>query len=227
MTNIAFAGLTAAGKTTHAQLLAEQLGYTYVSATQLLLSIVGVDDTAPGVWFRNFTEIEKRRQGDSADEELERQLLTMAANSDNLVLDTWALAWIAPQPMIRLWIESDEPSRVRKCLVSQSDPTATMEQCQELITRKDGATRTSFLRRHSFDLFRDRERYDLILDNSNLIPRATKECAATGISKFAPVVMDCVTELLEPNRSRQLNLLKDKYRPYVRKLRDSTVSRGV
>jgi hypothetical protein len=33
--NIAFAGLTAAGKTTHAKILAEQLGYEWISATTL------------------------------------------------------------------------------------------------------------------------------------------------------------------------------------------------
>jgi cytidylate kinase len=40
MTNIAFAGLTAAGKTTHARRLAADLGYDYVSATDILFEIL-------------------------------------------------------------------------------------------------------------------------------------------------------------------------------------------
>lgn len=48
MTNIAFAGLTAAGKTTHAQRLAADLGYDYVSATNILFEILRVPrDTHP------------------------------------------------------------------------------------------------------------------------------------------------------------------------------------
>src|ERR1700722_7225690 len=42
MTSIAFAGLTAAGKTTHAQRLAADLGYDYVSATDILFEILRV-----------------------------------------------------------------------------------------------------------------------------------------------------------------------------------------
>jgi hypothetical protein len=42
MTNIAFAGLTAAGKTTHARRLAADLGYSYVSATDILFEILGM-----------------------------------------------------------------------------------------------------------------------------------------------------------------------------------------
>lgn len=42
MTSIAFAGLTAAGKTTHAQRLAADLGYDYVSATNILFKILRV-----------------------------------------------------------------------------------------------------------------------------------------------------------------------------------------
>ena len=42
MTNIAFAGLTAAGKTTHARRLAADLGYGYVSATDILFEILQV-----------------------------------------------------------------------------------------------------------------------------------------------------------------------------------------
>ena len=50
MTSIAFAGLTAAGKTTHAQRLAADLGYDYVSATDILFELLRVPrDAHP--WF--------------------------------------------------------------------------------------------------------------------------------------------------------------------------------
>jgi hypothetical protein len=48
--NIAFAGLTAAGRTTHARLLAEQLGYEVVSATTIILDILGVRANPEQIW---------------------------------------------------------------------------------------------------------------------------------------------------------------------------------
>jgi len=55
MTNVAFAGLTAAGKTTHAQLLAADLGYDYISATDISFEILPVPgDTHP--WFTRPTK---------------------------------------------------------------------------------------------------------------------------------------------------------------------------
>jgi cytidylate kinase len=43
-----------------------------------------------------------------------------------------------------------------------------------------------FLRRHGFDLFRDRARYHAVLCNSHLIPGATWRDAQRGIEAFAP-----------------------------------------
>jgi cytidylate kinase len=49
MANIAFAGLTAAGKTTHARRLAADLGYSYVLATDILFEILRMPAGAPVV----------------------------------------------------------------------------------------------------------------------------------------------------------------------------------
>src|SRR3954452_3663938 len=116
--NVAFAGLTAAGKTTHARLLAEALGYDYVCATDIVLEILGMESSSRGVWFERFDEIRSARAGDGVDAELDRRLEEMAATRRSTVFDTWALAWLSPSPLVRIWIESDLASRARKCLVS-------------------------------------------------------------------------------------------------------------
>lgn len=207
-TNIAFAGLTAAGKTTHARLLAQALGYRYVSATEILLEILGIDGTAERVWFTQSGRIWAAREGDAADEELERRLLEMARTNDGIVFDTWALAWIADSPMVRVWIESDTPSRSRKCYVSQGRRKAlSVQACTALVEEKDELTRASFLRRHGFDIAYDRERYDVQLDNSQLIPSATDRAAKAGIAQFAPVIEEVVRsklELLPPGPSARI-----------------------
>src|SRR5580693_7711268 len=190
MTNIAFAGLTAAGKTTHARRLAADLGYRYVSATDILLEILQVRDRSAHLWFTQLDAITAAREGDAVDDELEARLISLARSSDRTVFDSWALAWISPSPMVRIWIESDLPSRTRKCLVSLGGQPRPLAECEALLRAKDDHNRAMFLRRHGFDLFTDRERYHAVLCNSHLIPAATGPESRRGIEEFAPVVRD-------------------------------------
>jgi len=188
--NIAIAGLTAAGKTTHARILAECLGYRYVSATELILRITQLKEDPRGVWFRNFEKLEALRAGDSLDDELERRLLAIAtAPDDRVVFDTWGLPWLYHGPLVRIWIESDAPSRLWKCYVSHlPDNPRSFTECAEFIQKKDDSTRERFLRRHGFDIYTDHDRFDAILTNTHLISGPTVEATLNGIAAFAPIV---------------------------------------
>ena len=189
MTSIAFAGLTAAGKTTHAQRLAADLDYDYVSATDILFEILRVSrDAHP--WFNQADAISAARDDGAVDAELESRLVDLARTSDRVVFDSWALAWICPVPVLRIWIESDLPSRTRKCLVSLGDEPRPLAECQGVLRSKDDYNRAMFRRRHGFDLFTDRERYHAVLCNSHLIPAATRQESRRGIEGFATVVHD-------------------------------------
>ncbi|WP_207954742.1 cytidylate kinase family protein [Saccharopolyspora elongata] len=194
--NIAFAGLTAAGKTTHARLLASELGYEYVSATDILLEMLGVDTPGDQVWFARLQEINEARGDGAVDAELEQRLLELNRTRHATVFDTWALAWIGDEPLVRIWLESDADSRARKCLVSQRQQRLGLDECRNLIDDKDTFNRELFTQRHGFDLFTDRDRYDVILCNSHLIPQATDTAAQAGIEAFAPIVHAAVTSVL-------------------------------
>jgi cytidylate kinase len=58
-----------------------------------------------------------------------------------------------------------------------------------------------FHRRHGFDLFTDRHRYDAVLCNSHLIPAATEEVANAGIEAFAPIVYAAATSVMMSDES--------------------------
>lgn len=194
--NIAFAGLTAAGKTTHARILAEQLGYEVVSATALILDIIGSRANPEKIWFTDYEKIEKAREDDHVDLELERRLRVLAESKDGLILDSWAMAYIYEGPLIRIWIESDQESRMRKCYVSQGqNKVLDLSECRQLIHNKDYRVRSQFLRRLNFDLFTDMSRYDAIINNTDLIPEPTDQCSRVGIKTFTPVVYDVIRYL--------------------------------
>jgi cytidylate kinase len=207
-TNIAFAGLTAAGKTTHARRLAEELGYDYVSATDILLDILGISGEHDQVWFTQLDHINQARDSGDVDAELEQRLLGLCRTRHRTVFDTWALAWIGSDPLVRIWIESDPASRTRKCYVSQGEaPGLGQAECRTLIRQKDNYNRKIFRRRHGFDLFTDRGRYDVVLCNSHLIPTATMAAAKTGVEAFAPVVSRAVLSVLARDRPSARALL--------------------
>ncbi len=96
--NIAFAGLTAAGKTTHARILAAQLGYEWISATALLLDLLGMSNRPEHVWFTDYKRIQQARADDRVDRELERRLSALVQSRDGLILDSWAMAYIYEGP---------------------------------------------------------------------------------------------------------------------------------
>jgi cytidylate kinase len=205
MTSIAFAGLTAAGKTTHAQRLAADLGYDYVSATDILFEILQVPrDTHP--WFNQSDAISSARDDGAVDAQLESRLVNLVRTTDRVVFDSWALAWICPVPVIRIWIESDLPSRTRKCLVSLGDKPRPVAQCETVLRAKDAYNRAMFRRRHGFDLFTDRERYHAVLCNSHLIPAATRQQSQHGIEEFAPVVRDTALAIMSADAGSMAHL---------------------
>ena len=210
--NIAFAGLTAAGKTTHARRLAADLGYSYVSATDILFQLLEVGDPGAHPWFDRLGAINAAREGDSVDSELEARLTELARTRERTVFDSWALAWICPVPVVRIWIESDLPSRTRKCLVSLGNDPRPLNECEKVLRVKDGHNRAMFRRRHGFDLFTDREHYHAVLCNSHLIPSATGQAAQRGIEAFAPVVLETALAVIAGDEAVMARLREQKPR---------------
>jgi cytidylate kinase len=205
VTSIAFAGLTAAGKTTHAQRLAADLGYDYVSATDILFEILRVPrDAHP--WFNQADAINSAREDGTVDAELESRLVALARTTDQVVFDSWALAWICPVPLIRIWIESDLPSRTRKCLVSLGDEPRPLAECEGVLRMKDDYNRAMFRQRHGFDLFTNRERYHAVLCNSHLIPAATGQESPRDVEEFAPVVRDAALAIMRADAGSMAEL---------------------
>ena len=147
-------------------------------------------------WFNQADAISAAREDGAVDAELESRLVDLARTSDRVVFDSWALAWICPVPVLRIWIESDLPSRTRKCLVSLGDEPRPLAECDEVLRAKDDYNRAMFRHRHGFDLFTDRERYHAVLCNSHLIPAATRQESRRGVEEFAPVVHDTAVAVM-------------------------------
>lgn len=193
--NVVICGLTAAGKTTHAKLLAAELGYDYVSGTATLAKLCGVPvGNDPPRWAEIADAVSARRH-DGIDAALEDELVRLCTERTRQVFDVWALPWTTDDPrLIRVWIESDLDSRTKKAYVSQGpNPVRSLPQCRTFIAEKDDANRALFLRTIGFDLFADHDVFHLKLDNSAFITEATRAASDRGIAAFAPFVSAAVT----------------------------------
>jgi cytidylate kinase len=207
--NIAISGLTAAGKTTHAKILAAELGYSYVSATEVMAGMLGIErgEVGPGFWQKYGDVIARVRDTTDLDRELDNRLIAMATSEEQLVIDAWALPWLVQQKAcISIWIESDHHSRTLKAAVSDYNKQE-LAWYGKFIARKDDDTRKRFLEIYGFDLYGTRENFTLEVNNSTYITRATREESDRGIDAFAPVINSSVMSLLTLE-NRQLHTAK-------------------
>jgi cytidylate kinase len=195
---IIVSGLTAAGKTTHGELLAKHYGLRFVRMVDVMGDVLRrrhPESAAAGlisdVWTRRRDDL--REQDEETDREADRRMLA-EAESGSGVYDAWALPWLyGRRNAIRLWIESDAPSRARKCVVSALmrgreppiDPAAANEE-------KDEWTRRRFQALYGFELAPSADVFDVIANNSHLIPDATIESAQRGIAAFHPTLIEAI-----------------------------------
>lgn len=195
MIPIVLSGLTAAGKTTHAALLASALGVDALHATDILVRELAADERSVGdVWFRRMRELESLRDHSDVDDRVDAELTALvAAARGGPVVDSWAFPWYWKGEALRIWMGSDRLSRAWKCSVSaRPAKNLSTEECAALIDEKDEASRERFLERYGFDLYTDRTVFDFVLDNSHLICAPTSEASRRGIRDFHTVLSACV-----------------------------------
>lgn len=196
--NVAVSGLTAAGKTTHALLLSGDLGYRYISATEIIAEMVGLDRNIVrnGFWEDYGDAIQKIRDTSDLDRKLDERLIKIATTDEGLVIDAWALPWlVSPQKCIHVWLESDHNSRTMKAAVSNENRQRS-NWYGEFISKKDDDSRKRFLAIYGFDLYGRRDHFTIQLDNSSYITKPTRENSDQGIAQFHPILRQSVRKHL-------------------------------
>jgi cytidylate kinase len=179
------AGFTAAGKTTHCRLLADHLGWGYLGSSQLFKKLLPRPCPEGREWLPSIDE--HRRSAAGIDEALDHRLLQLIEESDRpLVVDAWLQAWLCPRTdAVRVWLESDVPSRLRKAQVSflrcnDIPPVNLGAQVHE----KDGFSVAMFKRLYDVDFGPDPNLFDVIIDNSCFISEASVAASDRGIADF-------------------------------------------
>ncbi len=193
MTKIVISGLTAAGKTTHTELLAAAYGFRAIHFTDLLLAELEIAAGATdGVWFHRSREIESMRAGGLIDRRVDRAIGELLASAEPMVVDAVLAPWLHPGERVTVWLGSDRASRAWKCRVSYLPAVMSTEASLRLLDEKDALTREFLWRERGIDLYEDRSCFDLIIDNSHLISAPTLAAAETGIERMHQVLVACL-----------------------------------
>lgn len=196
--NVCFSGYTSVGKTTHSLLLAETLGLSYVSASEILLDRLGVDRAQVNesqTWFRRYQEFGTILKSTSIDAEIDDLLRHRARSDDGVVFDTRFLPWFSGDRPIRIWLESDLVARARKCFVSMDNAGPDVMECAVIVQQRDTLDVERLMHGHREIFAPNRDVFDAVLDNSVLIPEATRQSADVGITIFHEYVMATVEAL--------------------------------
>ncbi|MEV0294710.1 hypothetical protein [Nocardia sp. NPDC050710] len=199
--NIAISGYTAAGKTTHARLLAKELGYEIVWASGILLERLGFDSTDESrLWFNRGAEIARRRElHKDVDIELDRYLAERVRDGVDQIFDARFLPWMSDSKCIRVWVESDLPSRARKCHASLGNESSPVQQCAISIYQKDSVDIARIARVCDSVFGPDRTLFDVIIDNSSLTATSDRTAAADGIARCHRYLSAAVASVIDGN----------------------------
>jgi cytidylate kinase len=213
--HICISGLTAAGKTTHAELLARDLDMRFVSATEILAKLCGVE-FRPSMWLDEVAQVGSIRDSSPIDVQLDDELAQLFRSTTPTVFDSWALPWLADRltnDCLYIWFESDFSSRVRKSRVSALPRDLSYQAARSLVSGKDQDAVQRFGRLYGFDLRHDRRPFDLVVDNGGLIPLPTDEWRRRGIahlrSALTPKVSALVSVRSRPDRPELMRVSYD------------------
>jgi CMP/dCMP kinase len=182
-TRVIVSGRTAAGKTTHAYLLAAEFGLRYVSASQLLLRRRGEHAVqAPDYWITDAGQATSRSPATGwVDGEL-RRLLAEPVDS---VFDCVSLAWHKGAGTLAIWLESSLDSRIAKAASSQRRDRRGQpmppDHLRAALTRKDAAAGDLLRDSAGADLAGDPRVFDLVVDVSGSTRTESRAAARVGI----------------------------------------------
>jgi cytidylate kinase len=189
--NVIISGLTAAGKTTHAGLLARRYNLDYLSASQTMLKLAGLSiRQPPDFWVtEEGLGLGRKITWSQVDAEIRR----VEEQGRHTIFDSLSLPWLCRQKCLVIWLESSLPSRVMKAIVShRGQNNLTPAEVKEKISLKDWSARAKVLKQYGIDIFRDRSPFNLIIDVTRFISVPTAASARMGIKQVDDIISSAV-----------------------------------
>lgn len=165
---LCISGMAGSGKSTLAKRIARKYKLSYLSGGDALKTLAmeaGFKPTDRGWWEseEGLRFLKKRREDLSFDKRADEKLQEWAMQGD-VVLDSWAQAWLLKQGL-KVWLEASTEERARR--IAERD-RITFNQASNALKEKDGMTQMIYKELYGFDLGEDFSPFDVVLDVTQL-----------------------------------------------------------
>lgn len=174
---ITISGPAGSGKSTAAAALAETLGYDHVSGGDIFRDLAAERGLTP-------LELNKAAEDDDEiDRDLDRRLREIAAERDDLVLESRLAGWMAGEHAdFRIWL--DAPLAVRARRIADREEKSVDRAREETEQRAESESRR-YADYYDIDI-EDLSIYDLVLNTARLEPDGVVEAIATVVRAYHP-----------------------------------------
>jgi len=161
---LCISGMAGSGKSTVAKRLARKYGLRYFSGGEALKALAleaGFKSAGRGWWesAEGLRFLKRRREDFSFDKKVDEKLLELATQGD-VVLDSWAQAWLLKEGF-KIWLEASTEERARR--IAERDGT-TFDEAFKALREKDRLTKIIYKELYGFSLGEDFSPFDIILD---------------------------------------------------------------
>lgn len=171
MAKISIFGFAGTGKTTAGKLLAEKLGYNYVSTGNMFrakASVLGI----------TLQELEQKSELDeSFDRELDKETEDFGKNNNNFVIES-RLAWHFVPDSFKIMFDCDFDVRIFR--ISDREHKDFEQVKMETLEREE-SIKERYKRYYGINCVDDKENFDLIIDTTNITPETIVEIMMNSI----------------------------------------------
>jgi cytidylate kinase len=165
---ICVCGMAGSGKSTLAKRLAEKYRLKYYSGGDALKALAideGYKRVDRGWWEsrEGMRFLEKRNKDGKFDETVDQRLLELTCQG-NVVLDSWTMPWLVRNGF-KIWLEASARKRAER--IERRDGM-TKKEALRALRNKEKQTKVIYERIYGFELGKDFETFNLILDTDSL-----------------------------------------------------------
>lgn len=159
------AGLTGTGKSTIAESVANKLKLKYFRSSMLFREFAGKDTKTIGWWEKEGLNFIKERADSDIDEKFDKYLLDLADREENFVIDSWTLPWLYKEQGLKILLTCPADVRVNRVMTRDS---ISLDAAKKSVAEKDHKTRLLFLQKYAFDITKELNVFDLIINTQYL-----------------------------------------------------------
>jgi cytidylate kinase len=173
VTTLLVAGLTGSGKTSATKLVAERLGYQWLSGSDLRRRFFGLDASDVGasrlsqaLSQANVRLEHARLRSAVGESNFDAELLRLATSLDNAVFDVWFLPWLVVDHAVATALLRASPSTRAQRVADMMDIPAA--DAAAIISEKDDRARQYARKQYDIDIDYDHTVFDVVLDTDDL-----------------------------------------------------------